>query len=432
MSIWEGLCLTAGLMGVLLALGVRVSYTLVLVGMVGSIWILDPIDPVVVGREAWNFLKSYNLTAIPLYVLMAEILVKADVTRMAYKGFATIMSPLPGGAAYANIGGSTIFAAISGSSVANAASVGTVAGLAMTEMGYNRRLTFGSIAAGGTLGILMPPSTAMIIYGGMTGESISDLFMAGVIPALVLAGLYALVVLVWGLLRPQDAPRDAKTPSASEMAGALVRLLPFLALILVVLGGIYCGVFTPTEASGIGVMGALVIAAIFRRLTWNVIWESAIAATTVTSMILLVMGGAAAISYVVGMMGLANGITTALQGMHLSHTELLLLVAALYIVLGFFIESVSLLVLTTPVVYPVLQALGVNGIWFGIYVVVLMEMALIHPPVGLNLFVLKNIPAGQTMNDIMIGALPFLFAMLLMLLLLLWFPGLALWLPSMS
>ncbi|MCP1677237.1 tripartite ATP-independent transporter DctM subunit [Natronocella acetinitrilica] len=384
-----------------------------------------------IGREPWRSLKSYSLTAIPLFVLMAEILLRADVTKTAYRGFATILGPLPGGAAYANIGGSTLFAAISGSSVANAAAMGTVAGPAMTEMGYSRRLTFGSIAAGGGLGILMPPSTALIIYGSLSGVSISALFIGGMLPALLLACLFSLVIMIWGFVRPDDAPRGSRA-TAKELLSAVVGLFPLFLLMTLVLGGIYLGIFTPTEAGGIGALGAAALAAGRRKLGLRMLWESAAAATTLSSMILLIIAGAAVIGYVIGMLGVTFELAFLVADAEISITVLLALIALGYIILGLFIESVSLIVLTVPVLYPVLSAAGVDGVWLGIYIVVLIEIGLITPPVGLNLFVLKSISAGQTMNDIIIGAIPFLGALLGLVALLLAFPQIATWLPSMA
>lgn len=430
MSVWEGLWLLIAVLTVLLALGVRVAYVLLAAGMVGTLWVLEPSDPLAVAREAWKATNSYSLTAIPLFVFMAEVLLRADVTRTAYRGFAALLGPLPGGAAYANIGGSTVFAAISGSSVANAAALGTVAGPAMTELGYSRRLTFGSIAAGGGLGILMPPSTALIIYGSLSGVSISKLFMGGVVPALILGLLFCAVVFAWGLFRPADAPR-AERPIKADVVDAVVGLLPLLSLIGVVLGGIYAGVFTPTEAGGAGAVGGIVVAALRRKLSLPMLWDAASAAAALTSMILLIIAGAAVMSYVVGMMALPAELTFLISESNISVTALLLLIALVYVLLGLFIESVSLIVLTVPVLYPVLSAFGIDGVWLGIYTVVLIEIGLITPPIGLNLYVLERIPAGQTMTDIVVGALPFLGALLCLVGLILLFPDIVVWLPSM-
>lgn len=431
MSVWDGLWLLITVMAVLLVLGVRVAYVLLTAGMVGTLVVLQPSDPLGVARKAWDATNSYSLTAIPLFVFMAEVLLRADVTRSAYKGFAALLGPLPGGAAYANIGGSTVFAAISGSSVANAAALGTVAGPAMTELGYSRRLTFGSIAAGGGLGILMPPSTALIVYGSLSGVSISKLFMGGVVPALILGLLFCFVVFLWGLLRPADAP-SAGRPTISDLIEAISGLLPLLFLIGVVLGGIYAGAFTPTEAGGVGAVGGIMIALLRRKLSMRMLWDSASASAALTSMILLIIAGAAVVSYVVGMMALPSELTFLITDSEITVLSLLLLIALGYILLGLFIESVSLIVLTVPVLFPVLSGLGVDGIWLGIYTVVLIEIGLITPPIGLNLYVLERIPAGQTMSDIVIGAIPFIGALLALVALIVVFPEIVTWLPSLS
>lgn len=419
----------AVLLLLLLLGGMRVAYVLLTVAFAGTVWVLSPSQPMSVGKEMWESIKSYNLTAIPLFVLMAEILMRADLTSAAYKSFAALLGRIPGGAAYANVAGSTIFAAISGSSVANAASLGTIAAPSMVRLGYSHRLTFGSIAAGGTLGILMPPSTAMIIYGSMTGVSISALFMGGVIPALILACLFAVVVLAWSVLRPQDAPRGGAC-TASEARIAVAKLAPILLLIVVVLGGIYAGIFTPTEAAGVGVAAAVVMAMLAKRLSLKLLWDSAEATTSVTAMIALIIAGASAITYILGMLSIPATLTLAVTDLGMSVTSLLLVLALLYVILGLFIESVSLIILTVPVVFPVLKALGVDGVWLGIYIVILVEIGLITPPVGLNLFVLQRIPAGQSMGDIVLGAIPFLFALATLVVLIIVFPSIVTWLPS--
>ena len=428
---WDSAWMLLGVMLLLLALGMRVCYALLAVGLIGTMYVLTPAQPASVGREMWESIKSYSLTAIPLFVLMAEILMRADVTSAAYKGFASFLGPVPGGAAYANVAGSTVFAAISGSSVANAASLGTLAAPAMIDLGFSRPLTFGSIAAGGTLGILMPPSTAMIIYGSLTGVSVGQLFMAGVVPALVLALLFAVVVLVWSLLVPADAPRSKKASRAELVSGAMA-LFPILVLIGVVLGGIYAGIFTPTEAAGAGVAVAVVLAAFKRKLTFKVLWEAAEATTSLSSMILLIIAGAAVVTYVIGMMSLPAALTVWIAQLGFSASTVLILLAVVYVVLGLFIESISLIVLTVPVVFPVMKSLGVDGVWLGIYVVILIEIGLITPPVGLNLYVLQRIPAGQTMGDIIRGAAPFMVALAALLVLIVAFPGIVTWLPSKS
>jgi tripartite ATP-independent transporter DctM subunit len=398
-------------------------------GLVGAVWVLMPSQPLAVSETMWESIRSYSLTAIPLFVFMAEILSRTDITGAAYRAIAAMMGPMPGGAAYATVAGSTIFAAVSGSSVANAASLGAIAGPAMVDLGFSRKLTFGAIAAGGTIGILMPPSTAMIIYSSLTAVSVEKLFMAGVIPAIVLALLFALVVLVWSLLKPGAAPRSRKA-TREELISAAVALVPVILLIVFVLGGIYVGIFTATEAAGMGVAGAVVLAAIRRKLTFKMLWEAAEATTSLSSMVLLIIAGAAVLTYVIGMISLPTAFATWIANLGLSVNTVLVLFALMYVILGLFIEAVSLIVLTVPVVFPVMKALGVDGVWLGVYVVILIEIALIHPPVGLNLYVLERIPAGQTMNDIILGALPFLLALFALLAMIIVFPSVVTWLPS--
>jgi C4-dicarboxylate transporter DctM subunit len=424
-----GLWMLLGGMFLLLLLGARVAYVLLAVGLIGCIWVLDPSQPLAVGETIWESIRSYSLTAIPLFVFMAEILSRADITGSAYRAIAAVLGPMPGGAAYATIAGSTIFAAVSGSSVANAASLGAIAGPAMVDLGFSRRLTFGAIAAGGTIGILMPPSTAMIIYSSLTGVSVEKLFIAGVIPAIVLAILFAVVVLIWSLVRPEAAPRSRK-PSRREVIAAAIELVPVLLLIVFVLGGIYVGIFTATEAAGMGVAAAITLAAFRKKLSFKVLWEAAEATTILSSMVLLIIAGAAVLTYVIGMVSLPTAFAAWIADLGFSVNTVLILFALMYVVLGLFIEAVSLIVLTVPVVFPVLTALGVGGVWLGVYVVILIEIALIHPPVGLNLYVLERIPAGQTMNDIILGALPFLLALFALLALIIVFPPIVTWLPS--
>ena len=425
---WDGIWMLLGVLVLLLALGVRVAYVLLAVGVIGTTWVLDPAQSLATGKEMWGSIRSYSLTAIPMFVFMAEILLRTDVTKQAYKGLAALLAALPGGAAYASITGSTIFAAISGSSVANAACLGVVAGPAMVDLGYSRRLTFGTIAAGGTLGILIPPSTAMIIYGCLTGVSVGKLFLGGIVPGIVGALLFAVVVLIWSLLKPADAPRS-RNSSRDDLIEGAIALLPLLLLIGVVLGGIYLGIFTPTEAGGLGVAGAIVVAAFWKKLSFRMLWEAAEATTSLTCMILLIIAGAGGVTYILGMTSLAAALTSWIVDMGLSVTTLLVVVAIIYIVLGCFVESVSLIVLTIPVIYPIMVNMGVNGVWFGIYTVILIEIGLITPPVGLNLFVLERIPAGQTFMDIAIGSFPFVIALCILLGLIVVFPPIVTWLP---
>lgn len=418
-----------GMILLLVIAGMRVGFVLALVGIVGLIWLLDPARPHIAGRLIWHSTVSYTLTAVPLFVFMAEILVRSGISVRAYQNGLQWLGGIRGGGAYATVLGSTVFAALSGSSVANAAAMGTIAGKQLTEEGFSKRLTFGTIAAGGTLGILIPPSAALIIYGSLTGESIGHLFIAGLIPGLLAVILFFAVIGGWVLLRPEAAPPLASVPLRDKLRG-LLGVLPTIALLVIVLGGIYAGFFSPSEAAGIGAFAALVLAALSGRLNRRILSDSLRATVALTGMIMLIIAGASVVTYVVGMMGIPAALSAAITASGLPLWFILCLVAALFIILGCFIESVSLIVLTIPVIYPVMTAMDVSGIWLGIYLVLLVEIGLLTPPVGLNLFVLQKVPAGQTLKDIAQGVVPYIVVLALLLVILVLFPGLVTWLPS--
>ncbi len=423
------LALMFGLILLLVLAGMRVAFALGLVGLAGLAWLLDPARPHIAGRLIWHASVSYTLTAVPMFVFMAEILVRSGISVRAYQNCLQWLGPVRGGGAYATALGSAVFAALSGSSVANAAAMGTIAGPQLTEAGYSKRLTFGTIAAGGTLGILIPPSAALIIYGSLTGESVGHLFMAGLVPGLLAVGLFFLVVGVWVTLRPETAPRLAQIPLSEKLLG-LIGVLPTIALLVVVLGGIYAGFFSPSEAAGIGAFAAMAIALASGRLTRHVLGESLNATVALTAMIMLIVAGASLVTYVIGLLGIPAVLSRTIVESGLPLWFTLVLVAFLFITLGCFIESVSLIVLTIPVLYPVMAALEVDGIWLGIYLVLLVEIGLLTPPVGLNLFVLQKVPGGQSLKDIALGVVPYIGALTLLLILLILFPGLVTWLPS--
>lgn len=429
MSSMSALILIFGLILLLVCAGMRVGYVLVLVGLIGLTWLLDPSQPAIIGNLVWKSAVSYSLTAVPLFVFMAEIMVRSGVSGRAYKSALQWLGGVRGGGAYAAVAGSTIFAAMSGSSVANAAAMGTIAGKQLVESGYSKKLAFGTIAAGGTLGILIPPSTAMIIYGTLTGESIGHLFMAGVIPGILGAALFAVVVFVWSLVRAQDAPALPPVPLNEKLKG-LLGLTPTFVLLAIVLGGIYAGVFSPSEAAGIGAFFAVVIALTQRAMSREILRKSTEATVALTAMIMFIVAGATVVTYVVGMLGIPGALSEAVAKSGLPVWAVLVAIAVLFFVLGCFIESVSLIVLVVPVLYPVLTALHVDGIWLGVYVILLVEIGLITPPVGLNLFVLQKVEAGQTLEDITVGVMPYLLAMLALLAALLIVPELATWLPQ--
>ncbi|MGH3116677.1 MAG: TRAP transporter large permease [Gaiellales bacterium] len=417
---------------VLLVLGVRVFYALLAAGLVGTTYVLEPSQPVEVMSSAWQQTNSYSLTAIPLFLLMAQVLVRSSIAEDAYASINWLLRRVPGGAAYGNVIGSTVFAALSGSSVANAAALGSIAGPTMVKMGYSQRLTYGTIAAGGTLGILMPPSSALIIYGGLTGESISELFIAGVLPALLVMTLFCLTILLWTLRSPSIVP-DQRSQALIQDVGWVHVLRGLVAptlLVAGILGGIYAGAFTATEAGAAGVVGALILAGARRQLSVRSLIESGGATVQMTSVVVMIIAGAAALTYVMGILGLPSELAITVLGWDLPTTAVLLAIAGVYFLLGLFIESVSILILTIPVVFPVLEALGVDPVWAGIYIVLLIEIGLITPPVGLNIYVLQEIAGPNSFREIVIGAQPFVVSLAVAVGILIFAPEVATWLPS--
>ncbi|MBV0914258.1 TRAP transporter large permease [Anianabacter salinae] len=381
------------------------------------------------GNMVWSTSNNPTLIAIPFFVLLGEILVRSGIATRTYAALDRWVSWLPGGLVHANIATATMFSATSGSSVATAATVATVAMPQAEKLGYDPRLFSGAIAAGGTLGIMIPPSINLIVYGFLTQSSIPQLFLAGLIPGLLLAvGFMAVTALIcW--LRPGLGGVRRVFPFA-EMLRALIQLVPIILLFGVIIGTIYRGWATPTEAASVGVFGALVIAALFGRLNLEIIRDSVLGTTKITAMIMLVVIGASFLNFTLASAGLGAELKTLLDGLGLSAMGLILVVVAIYIVLGFFIETLSLMVVTIPIIVPLVVAQGFDPIWFGILMIVLIEMALITPPVGLNLYVVQGARRSGHMGEVMVGVIPYVVVMLAMVGLLIAFPQLALMLPQ--
>ncbi len=419
----------AGLILIALAIGMRVAFVILMVSIAGLFLLLDPAQPQILGRQLWHATFSYILTCVPLFVLMAEILVRTGISGQAYGVALQWLGPLRGGAAHATVLGSAVFAAMSGSSIANAAAMGAIAGPQMTKVGYSPKLAFGTIAAGGMLGILIPPSTALIIYGSLTNESIGHLFMAGVIPGLIGVALFFAVVAIWSYIRPQDAPTLPRVPWRERLT-SLSSVIPAVLLIVSVLGGIYKGIFSPTEAAGVGAFLAIVLGTVQGRMSRAVLRASLQSTVQVTVMIMFIIAAANVLTYVIGFLQIPALLSQQVLESGLSVLAILIFVGILFIILGCFVESVSLIVLTVPVVYPMVSALGVDGMWLGIFLVLLVEIGLITPPLGMNLFVLQKVPGDQTFGDIAAGAVPYLVAMIMLVGLIIAFPSIVTWLPS--
>ncbi|MBX3455437.1 TRAP transporter large permease, partial [Ferrovibrio sp.] len=318
-----------------------------------------------------------------------------------------------------------------GSSVATAATVGTVALPLVRKHGYNERLFLGTLAAGGTLGILIPPSINMIVYAVLTDTSIPKLYLAGILPGLGLAGLFMALVVVLCLLRPAWGGRKL-TPTWHERLHSLKDLLPPLGIFLVVVGSIYAGLATPTEAASLGVVAALILAASYGRLNLAMMKEVLENTMRTTAMVMLIIVAAYFLNFVISAIGLTTMLTDFIVGLGLSKLQMLVAVVIFYLILGCFMETLSMMITTIPIVAPVMIGLGFDPIWFGIVLIVLVEMALITPPVGLNLFVVQSLRSRGTLNDVIIGSTPFVAVMVLLIVMLTAFPGIALWLPSLA
>ncbi len=381
------------------------------------------------GEISWNSNNEFLLVAIPLFILLGEVLLRAGLAEKMYQSMSLWLSWLPGGLMHANIGASTLFSATSGSSVATSATVGTVAIPQIKKHGYKESLFLGSLAAGGTLGILIPPSINLVLYGVLTNSSVPKLYLAGIIPGFMLAGMFILIIIIACVLKPEWGGKKIYA-SWGERFRSLVNLLPPLGIFFLVVGSIYAGLATPTEAAALGVFGALVLAAFYRRLSLNMLREAIEGTMKSTAMIMLIVIAAAFLNFVMSATGLTNAITDFIGGLGLSAGWMLLVLVIFYLVLGCFMETLSMMITTIPIVTPVMIGLGYDPVWLGIMIIILVEAALITPPVGMNLFVVQSLRKSGSMNDVIVGSLPFVAAMFVMLLLLSLFPAIAMWMPT--
>jgi tripartite ATP-independent transporter DctM subunit len=383
------------------------------------------------GTLTWSHSTDFILIAAPMFIMMGELMHRSGVSERLFGALKPWFSNVPGQLIHTNIAASAVFAATSGSSLATAATIGTVAVPNMDEGGYNRPLFLGSIAAGGTLGILIPPSINMIVYSVLSHTSVVDLYAAGILPGFLLAMLFSGIVLIAVLLKPSLVSGDPPTGSLwqARLRG-LPHLAPPLGLFLVVVGSIYVGLATPTEAAALGLMATLGLVAINGKLSVPVLLSAFEGTVRTTCMVLLIVLAAFFLNLVMVSIGLVEAITNGILGLGWSPIAMLLAIIAFYLVLGCFMETISMMIATTPIIVPVIVGLGYDPVWWGIVFVILIEAALITPPVGLNLYIVQAVRKTGSISDLFVGAVPFLVAMLVMVALLILFPGLALWLPE--
>ena len=377
----------------------------------------------------WRSSSSWSLTALPMFIWMGEILYRTRLSEDMFKGLAPWMARLPGGLLHTNIAGCTIFAAVSGSSAATLTTVGKMTIPELRKRGYPERLTIGTLAGAATLGLMIPPSLTLIVYGVAINESITKLFIAGIVPGLVLAFLFMCYVFVASKLSKDYRPAAEPVLPFLEKVKRSRFLVPVLLLIFLVIGSMYVGFATATEAAAIGVLGSLALAFAQRTLTLGNFFESLMGATRTSAMIALILAGAAFLSLSMGFTGLPRALAEWIASIDLSRFQLLMVLLVFYIVLGCFLDGISVVVLTIAIVEPMIRQVGIDIIWFGIFIVVVVEMAQITPPIGFNLFVLQGM-TGHPMSFIARAAFPMFMIMALMVFILIAFPDLATWLPE--
>jgi C4-dicarboxylate transporter DctM subunit len=410
--------------GLWIAFGLGITGVLLLL-LHGGIGALAPI-----GTIAWDTVESFVLTSVPLFILMGEVILRSGLSDRFYRSMALWFHGVRGRLFQSNVVASAIFAAVSGSSVATAAAIGTVAIPEMTNRGYERRLLFGSLAAGGTLGILIPPSIPMIIYGAMVDQSVERLFIGGVVPGLLLTGLFMAFIWARVTITPTLVPPGEARPSWGERVRSLPGVAPMVCLIVLVLGSIWLGYATPTEAAAVGATAAMALAVGGRRLSWSAFAGSVAGTVRTTCMVLFIIVGAQILSYALVRTGVSRALTAWVVGLGLSRWLLFAIIVLLYIFLGCIIDGVSMMVLTIPILYPIVVAAGFDPIWFGIVLVIMIELGAITPPVGLNMFVIQGLSGGRPLSEIVWGSLPFGVLMLIAIVILSVFPGLVTFLPG--
>ena len=428
----SGLLLAAVIVGtmlLLLGLGVWIGLALIGVALVAMLTGSTRMPGDAMATTIFGSLSSWTLTSLPLFIWMGEILFRSKISDLMFKGLAPWMSPLPGRLMQVNVVGSAIFAAISGSSAATCATIGKITIPELQKRNYPEQMVIGSLAGAGTLGLLIPPSIIMIVYGVTADVSINQLFIAGVIPGILLALLFMLYVGAWSLVnRDNIPPNDVRTNLLAKLR-ASTGILPAVLLIIGVLGSIYAGIATATESAAVGVLGALVLALAYGGFGWRTFFETIMGAMKTTTMIMLILAGSSFLTIAMGFTGIPRDLAAWVGSLGLSQWELLFVLTLVFIALGCVLDGISMVVLTMAVLLPVVKTAGLDLIWFGIYLVLVVEMAQITPPVGFNLFVLQNL-TKKDIGYVAKASMPFFLILVLLLVLIYQFPAIVNWLPS--
>jgi C4-dicarboxylate transporter, DctM subunit len=415
-----------------LGIGVWVFAGLLLVSVAGLALFLDmPFHRIgtILGPLVIRSSTGWELSAIPMFIWMGEIILRTDVSTRLFKGLSPLTYHLPGRMLHTNIFGSAVFAAICGSSAATTATVGKITIPELKSRGYSNALSYGSLAGAGSLGLLIPPSIMMIVYGVLAEVSISRLFAAGLMPGLLIAGIYSVYVIICSLVRPSVAPSDSSPPTLREVLIGFWNLTPIGLLIGLVLGAIYSGLATPSETAAIGVAATLIYAACTFQLSWHTFISSLMASVHTSCMIAAIMIAAAFMSTAMGFMHVPHNIANFIDGLDLSPYHLIFILVLFYLLLGMFLEGISMMVMSLPITLPLIVAAGFDPIWFGIFLILMAELAQITPPVGFNLFILQDLTKAS-ITRIIVASMPFFFLMCLGVALITVFPEIVLWLPD--
>jgi len=413
--------------------GVWIFGTLILISIISLTFLLGyPVERVgaIMVKRLYAASGSWEIACIPLFMWMAEIMFRTDISERLFRGLAPLVDKLPGRLLHTNVAGCALFAAVSGSSTATTATIGKITVFELQKRNYNTKLSIGSLAGAGSFGLMIPPSIVFIIYGVIAEESISKLFIAGVFPGLLLAGLYSSFIIVRSAITPEVAPRVEEKYTLRQYLHCFVLLLPILILIVMVLGSIYSGVATPTEAAAVGVTAALVMTLIMGQLTWQVFVESLLGALKTSCMVCSLLAGAAFLSTSMGFLHVPQDISTAIGKLGLSPYGLMIVLGIFYTILGFFLDGISITVMSLPICLPLVVQAGFDPIWFGVFLVAMTELAQITPPVGFNLFVLQGM-TGYSIGYVAWAAAPFFVLMVIGVVIITLFPNIALWLPNL-
>ena len=414
----------------LLGMGIWVAVSLMGVGMIAMALFTNSPTGKVLATTVWGGSTSWTLTALPMFIWMGELLFHTRLADNLFRGLAPWVASLPGRLMHVNVFGCAIFAAVSGSSPATCATIGRMTYPELKKRGYDEQMSLGSLAGSGTLGLLIPPSIIMIVYGVAAEVSIPKLFIAGVIPGILLSLLFSTYIVIWALLHPEKTPPPERAATLMERIAAARYVIPVVLLIIAVLGSIYTGVATATEAAVLGVVGTLILSCVLRSLTWEAFCSSVVGAFRTSCMIGLIIAGAAFLTVSIAFTGLPRLLAAWVIGLDLSKGMLIAALTVIYLIMGCFVDGISIVVLTASVFLPTIRAAGIDMVWFGVFLVLVSEMACVTPPVGFNLFVIQNL-SGRSIGWTARAALPFFFLMVAMVAILTAWPVLATWLPSL-